>query len=66
MPTKISKLEDSYWAKQAQIRERTLKAKKLLSHKDEILYLWSIPGMRQSIRKGLKTPIKSCGKKLKW
>ncbi len=33
---------------------------------DETLYLLSIPGMRQSIRRGLKTPIKSCGKKLKW
>ena len=33
---------------------------------DETLYLLSIPGMRQSIRKGLTTPIKSCGRKLKW
>lgn len=32
----------------------------------ETLYLLSIPGMRESVRKGLKTPIKKCGKKLKW
>ena len=30
------------------------------------LYLLSIPGMRESIRKGLKTPIKNCNKKLTW
>ena len=33
---------------------------------NETLYLLSIPGMRKSIRQGLKTPIKKCGKKLKW
>ena len=33
---------------------------------NETLYLLSIPGMRKSIREGLKTPIKKCGKKLKW
>lgn len=32
----------------------------------ETLYLLSIPGMRESIRKGLKTPIKKCSKKLDW
>ena len=32
----------------------------------ETLYLLSIPGMRESIRKGLKTPIKKCSKKLTW
>ncbi len=32
----------------------------------ETLYLLSIPGMRNSIRKGLKTPIKKCDKELKW
>ncbi|MFC1621669.1 type II toxin-antitoxin system Phd/YefM family antitoxin [Candidatus Omnitrophota bacterium] len=32
----------------------------------ETLYLLSIPGMRESIRKGLKAPIKKCSKKLKW
>ena len=32
----------------------------------ETLYLLSIPGMRESIRKGLKTPIKKCSTKLKW
>ena len=43
----------------------------LLSEEDwrsieETLYLLSIPGMRESIRKGLKTPIKECSKKLTW
>lgn len=32
----------------------------------ETLYLLSIPGMRESIRKGLKTPLKKCASKLKW
>ncbi len=33
---------------------------------NETLYLLSVPGMRQSIRQGLKTPVKKCGKRLKW
>ena len=32
----------------------------------ETLYLMSIPGMRSSIRKGMKTPISRCSPKLKW
>lgn len=32
----------------------------------ETLYLLSIPGMRESIRRGLKTPIRSCCTKLTW
>ena len=32
----------------------------------ETLYLLSIPGMRESIRKGLKTPLKKCVKRLNW
>ena len=32
----------------------------------ETLYLLSIPGMRVSIRKGLKTPVEKCAKDLKW
>lgn len=32
----------------------------------ETLYLVSIPGMRESIRKGLKTPIKKLSRKLAW
>jgi len=32
----------------------------------ETLYLLSTPGMRESIRKGLKTPVKKCLTKLKW
>ncbi len=32
----------------------------------ETLYLLSIPGMRATIRQGLKTPVKKCSKKLSW
>ena len=32
----------------------------------ETLYLLSIPEMRESVRKGLKTPVKKCSKTLKW
>lgn len=32
----------------------------------ETLFLLSVPGMRESIHKGLKTPIKKCNKKLNW
>lgn len=32
----------------------------------ETLYLLSIPGMRESVRKGLKTPFEKCNKRLKW
>ena len=32
----------------------------------ETLYLTAIPGMRESIREGLKTPTARCSKKLKW
>ena len=33
---------------------------------NETLYLLAIPGMRESIKKGLKTSIKKCSKKLNW
>lgn len=32
----------------------------------ETVYLLSIPGMRESIRKGLKTPVSKCTKDLRW
>lgn len=32
----------------------------------ETMYLLSIPGMRESIREGLKTPISKCTGDLKW
>ena len=32
----------------------------------ETLYLLSIPDMRESIRKGLETPVEKCSKDLKW
>ncbi len=33
---------------------------------EETLYLLSIPDMRESIRKGLKTPVDECSKELEW
>ena len=32
----------------------------------ETLYLLSIPGMRESIREGMGTPIEECSKELTW
>ena len=32
----------------------------------ETLYLLSIPGMRESIREGLATPIEECNEDLSW
>jgi prevent-host-death family protein len=32
----------------------------------ETLYLLSIPGLRESIRKGLKTPVDECAETLDW
>ena len=32
----------------------------------ETIYLGNLPGMRASIRKGLKTPVDQCIEELKW
>lgn len=32
----------------------------------ETLYLISIPGMRESIREGLQTPVEDCDENLEW
>ncbi|MBJ6726277.1 type II toxin-antitoxin system Phd/YefM family antitoxin [Geomesophilobacter sediminis] len=32
----------------------------------ETLYLMSIPGMRESIKAGLETPVEECDKELEW
>ena len=32
----------------------------------ETLHLAGIPGMRESIRKGLRTPVEKCAKELDW
>ncbi|MFH1942732.1 MAG: type II toxin-antitoxin system prevent-host-death family antitoxin, partial [bacterium] len=32
----------------------------------ETLFLLSIPGMRESIRDGLETPVEECSKELDW
>ncbi len=53
----------------------TIKGKRasavLVSEKDweaiqETLYLTALPGMRESIKKGLETPIMECSKELHW
>ena len=33
---------------------------------EETIYLSSIPGMRESIQKGMKTPLRKTSKALKW
>jgi antitoxin YefM len=43
----------------------------LLSESDwasvqETLYLLSLPGMRESIREGMATPIQDCARELQW
>lgn len=43
----------------------------LLSESDsasvqETLYLLSVPGMRESIREGMATPIEECARELQW
>ena len=32
----------------------------------ETLYLLAVPGMRESIREGMETPIDACSKELAW
>lgn len=32
----------------------------------ETVYLLSVPGMRESIRKGMKTPLSKCSKDVTW
>ena len=32
----------------------------------ETVYLLSIPGMRESIRQGIATPVEECNKELNW
>ncbi len=43
----------------------------LLSEEDwraiqETLYLLSVPGMRESLREGLQTPVEECARELDW
>jgi prevent-host-death family protein len=33
---------------------------------EETVYLLSIPGMRESIREGLATPVEECGEEFEW
>ena len=68
----LNKLLDGIASSHRPIKIRGKKTKAILiSEEDwraiqETLYLVSIPKMRESIQKGLKTPVKKCTKKLKW
>jgi len=33
---------------------------------EETLYLLNIPGMRESIKKGLETPLEECSRDIEW
>ena len=33
---------------------------------EETLFLLSVPGMREAIRKGLKTPVRNCAVRPRW
>ena len=40
--------------------------KRNMNRIEETLYLLSIPGMRESIRKGMKEPLEKCSSKVEW
>ena len=50
----------------ADFRAGNYKPQSYLNHKQESLYLLSVPGMRESIRFGLTTPIEECDRELEW
>ena len=70
--TRLFKLLDETAASHEPIQIEGLRhSAVLISEEDwraiqETLYLLSIPGMRESIRKGLKTSVQECSKNLKW
>ena len=47
-------------------KSAVLVAKEDWSAIQETLYLVSVPGMRESIREGLETPLADCGTELDW
>ncbi|WP_022670753.1 type II toxin-antitoxin system Phd/YefM family antitoxin [Hippea alviniae] len=70
--SKIQKLIDEVAESHRPI---TIKGKKnsvvMLSEEDwraieETLYLLNIPGMRESIKEGLETPLEECSKDIEW
>lgn len=70
--TKLYKLLEEVASSHQPIQIRGKKATAVLIAEEdwraiqETLYLLSIPGMRESIREGLKTPIDECSKELRW
>ncbi len=70
--TKLYKLLDETTASHEPVQITGKRGNAILVSEDdwrsiqETLYLLSIPGMRQSIRKGLKTPLDKCSKTVKW
>ena len=69
---KLYKLLDQAAASHEPIQIRGKRSSALLVAEEdwraiqETLHLLSVPGMRESIRKGLKTPVARCSKELKW
>jgi antitoxin YefM len=51
---------------QGQYGNAILLAEKDWSAIQETLYLLSVPGMRESIKEGLETPIEDCSEELEW
>jgi antitoxin YefM len=70
--TKLYKLIDETAASHKPITITGKRANAVLLAEDdwnaiqETLYLLSIPGMRESIRKGLDTPLSKCSKDAGW
>ena len=50
------------------LKKRTIEQKRTRVARaiTETLYLLGVPGMRESIREGLKTPLEECLKELHW
>lgn len=50
----------------ARVPNEAAKSDDDLRSMQETLYLLSIPGMREFVRRGLKTPLKECDAKVDW
>ena len=70
--TKMARLIDEISLSHQPITIHNKKSKAILISEDdwrsiqETLYLLSIPGMRESIREGLDTPVEECSDRLDW
>jgi antitoxin YefM len=70
--TQMAKLIDEIALSHQPVTIHNKKSKAILISEDdwrsiqETLYLLSIPGMRESIREGLDTPVEECSNRLDW